>query len=140
MAERQVKVGLNEGGGPPPGYSWSVLYLTIADAEARKILRRDDQYEHVKDQIRDLAAQEDPTHPLTLRVEKIEDFYELKEKGGPLGKTNLRVFFTIDKEKRIIVLLGHYKKEEEGKTPSPVVRTMARRRRKYLNGDYGDAL
>ncbi len=140
MAEKQVKVGLNKGGGLEPGYKWSVLYLTIAETEARRILKRRDQYEHVTDQIRDLASKEDPTHPDTLRVNKIEDFYELKEKGGPLGKTNLRVFFIVEKEARTIVLLGHYKKEEEGSTPSPVVRTISRRRRKYRNGDYGDAL
>ncbi len=139
MSEKKIKVGLKKGGGPEPGYNWSVLYLIIAEAEARKILKRDDQYEHVITQIRDLATQKDPAHPTTLRIEPVKDFYELKEKGGPLGKINLRVFFIIEKEKRTIVLLGHYKKEEEGKTPSPVVRTMSRRRRKYLNGDYGDA-
>jgi hypothetical protein len=140
VTEKKLKVGLRAGGGPEPGYKWSVLFLTVAEAEARRILKRSDQYDHVIDQIRDLATQEDPSRPSTLRVERVGDFYELKEKGGPLGKTNLRVFFIIEEERKSIVLLGHYKKEEEGKTPSPVVRTMSRRRRKYLNGDYGDVL
>lgn len=109
MAKKQIKVGLKEGGGPEPGFEWSVVYLTIAENEARKILKRHDQYEHVTDQIRDLARQKDPTRPSTLRVEKVEGFYELKEKGGPLGKINLRVFFFVEHEKKTIVLLGHYK-------------------------------
>jgi hypothetical protein len=49
-------------------------------------------------QVKELAMEVDPTHPATVTVEAIEDFYELKEKGGILGKKNIRVFFGIDKQ------------------------------------------
>lgn len=136
MEDKKVKVGLKQGGGPEPGYKWTVEFLTIAEEEARKILARKDQYEHVVDQVRDLARQDDPTHPATIDVRQVEDVYELREKGGPLGRINLRVFFFLCKEKKTIVLLGNYKKEKDGATPPAVVRNMQRRKRKYLNGDY----
>jgi mRNA-degrading endonuclease RelE of RelBE toxin-antitoxin system len=134
--KKQVKVGIKEGGGPPPGYRWTVEFLTIAENEALKILTRQCQYEHVKDQIRELARHEDPKHSQTLRLQQVGDVWELKEKGGPLGKINLRVFYHVEQETRTIVLLGHYKKQNDGPTPPPVKRAMARRKRKYLAGEY----
>jgi len=138
VTKREVKVGVHRGGGPEPGYLWSVKYLTIAENEARRILQHQHQYDHVVDQIRDLARHTDPTHPSTQNVEKFADFFELKEKGGPLGRINLRVFFIVQQEQREIVLLGHYKKEVDGATPRAVVRKISRRARKYYRGDYAE--
>lgn len=137
MAMRQrIKTGARIGGGPEPGYKWNVGYLTLAADESRFLTET--QYEHVVDQIRELAQADDPTHPSTVTVRQVEDFWELKEKGGPLGKINLRVFFIVDKRegKKKIVLLGVLKKENEGHIPKSKKRVISRRRKKYLEGDF----
>lgn len=41
-----VKVGVRQGGGPPPGYRWTVLIPDLAYTEAMKFLS-DDQYQHL---------------------------------------------------------------------------------------------
>ena len=133
--KRRVKAGVREGAGPPPGYQWTVAYLTLAEDDAREFLD-DGQYAHVVDQIRALAREEDPSHPLTVSVAAVEDFLELREKGGPLGRINVRVFFFLDKSNRTIVVLGAFKKEADGSTPNATKRTMARRKRKYLRGEF----
>ncbi len=135
MAKR-LKVGLAAGGGPPPGYRWTVLYLQIGRDEAMGFLS-EDEYQHAVMQIRDLAEEQDPTHPTTLSVDAVEDFHELREKGGILGNKNVRVFFFLDKPRNSLVILGAVKKQNDGPTPLGDRRRMARRKRKYLNGDYG---
>ena len=77
------------------------------------------QYEHIAMQLKDLATHNDPTHSETLSVRAMtpEDFHELRDKGGVLGKTNVRVFFGIDKSRRAIVVLGCIKKQNDGPTP-----------------------
>ena len=125
-------------GGPPPGHEWNVEYLSVAQHEALRFLTTA-QYRHMVDQLRSLAREKDPTHPCTVRVENIEDFWELKDKGGPLGKINVRVFFFLVNDDRTIVVLGAFKKENDGLTP-PATRVLMRaRKRKYLNGEYGAA-
>lgn len=133
---QRIKTGARVGGGPQPGYKWNVEYLTIAADEASFLTET--QYEHVVDQIRELARADDPSHPSTVTVSPVDDFLELKEKGGPLGKINLRVFFIVDKRegKKKIVLLGALKKENDGQIPKAKRRTISRRKRKYLKGDY----
>jgi hypothetical protein len=88
-------------------------------------------------QLRDLAKHRDPTHSESLSLDKIEDFFELREKGGVLGRLNVRVFFGVDKDNRAIVILGVLKKENNGATPVGDKITMRRRWRKYQAGDYG---
>ena len=51
----------------------------------------------------------------------ISKFYELRDKGGVLGKINVRVYFAIIGDKKIILTLSAYKKEDEGKTPKHVI-------------------
>jgi len=70
-------------------------------------------------------------------VDQIEDFHELREKGGILGNKNVRIFFGINKGDRTILILGGFKKENNGPTPGGVKITMRRRWRKYQAGDYG---
>src|SRR6266540_4770184 len=98
MAENELKVGVWQGGGPPPGYKFTVLMPNLVYREARSFLTAD-QYEHGAGCMKDLAQHEDPTHSQTQRVESIDEFFELKDKGGILGKINLRVFFYVDKRK-----------------------------------------
>ncbi len=131
MAKKQVKTGLKLGGGPPPGFASNVEIFDVAFEEAMGILD-ESQYAHVADQVRALASEPDPTRAQTVRVEAVEDFYELKEKGGPLGKINLRVFFgVVNRKGRTIVILGVIKKENEDQTPPAVKRLMTRRLAKY---------
>jgi hypothetical protein len=133
---KQIKVGVQQGSGAPPGYRWTVLGLQIGHEEAMGFLSAD-QYQHLAMQIKDLAREQDPTHPVGSSVDAVEDFHELRDKGGVLGNTNVRVFFFLDKPRDAIVILGVIKKQNDGPTPLGDKRRMARRKRKYLNGDYG---
>ncbi|MBI1901279.1 MAG: hypothetical protein HYS13_09230 [Planctomycetia bacterium] len=131
---KQLKVGVWAGDGPPPGYRWNVGILDLAFDEVRRFLT-EDQYDHIAAQFKELARENDPSHSETASIDKIEDFYELRDKGGVLGKINVRVFFGLDKGS--IIVLGGIKKESEGQTPAGTKITMRRRWRKYKNGDYG---
>jgi hypothetical protein len=114
---KSLKVGVSRGGGPPPGFKWSVSYLDLAGNEARDLLN-EAQYAHVVDQLRSVASETTPTKPKTLDVRPIEDHHELRDKGGILGKINLRVYFTLDSGKQVILVLGVVKKEADGPTPN----------------------
>jgi hypothetical protein len=52
VARRALKVGVRRGGGPPPGYRWTVLVPDIAYEEARSFLN-EDQYQHEAMQVKD---------------------------------------------------------------------------------------
>ncbi len=95
------------------------------------------QYQHLAIQFRELAGEADPTHSKLVSIDKIEDFYELRDKGGILGHINVRVFFGIDDASRAIVVLGAIKKEKQGATPVGDKVRMRRRWRKYKKGEYG---
>jgi hypothetical protein len=126
---------VQRGGGPPPGYKWTVWIADVAHREARKFLNAD-QYQHIAMQIKELARADDPTHSETASVDAIEDFHELRDKGGILGGMNVRVFFYLDKPKKALVILGAIKKQNDGPTPKPDKIRMARRLRKYRNGEF----
>ena len=128
---KAVKVGVKEGGGPPPGYLWNVDLLGQAFDEAMGFLN-EDQYSHLASQVRELAMQEEPTRAETVDVRPVEDFHEIRDKGGILGKINARVFFFNHKPTRTILVLGAIKKENDGPTPIGDLRTMRRRKRLYL--------
>src|SRR5437870_5202850 len=136
MMGKQVTVGVHQGGGPPPGYQWTVLILSVAYDEARGFLN-EDQYQHAAMQVREVAREPDPSHSVTASVDAVEDFFELRDKGGILAGINLRVFFFLDKRKAALVVLGAIKKQNNGPTPTGDKLRMGRRKRKYLKGDYG---
>src|SRR5438105_3166685 len=110
---REIKVGVQRGGGPPPGYRWNVHILDVAHTEATKFLN-EDQYRHVAMQLKELARETDPTHSVTASVDAVEDFHELRDKGGVLGGMDVRVFFYLDKTGSAIVVLGAIKKHYDG--------------------------
>jgi len=116
-------------------YQRNVWILSLAYGEARKILT-DAQYAYVADQVRSLATEADPARSQLCSVDAIEDFHELREKHGVLGKINLRVFFCLDYGKRAIVILGAIKKENNGPTPGGTVITMRRRKGLYTAGKW----
>jgi len=135
MGKKNLKVGISVGQGRPPGYQWSVWVLNVAFKEAEFL--RDEQYEHLVLQFQELARQEDPTHSDVVSVRAItpEEFHELRDKGGVLGKLNVRVFFGVDKDARAIVVLGAIKKENDGPTPRGDMIRMRSRWRKYHSGE-----
>ena len=93
-----------------------------------KILNQD-QYEHLAQQFRELARQDDPSHSVTIDVKAIEDDLELRDEGGILGKLNVRVYFFLPKPSRSIVVLSVDKKEREN-APSEGVRSRISRRKR----------
>jgi hypothetical protein len=131
-----IKVGVHKGDGDP-AYKWNVLVLDLAFKDAMGFLD-DAKYHHEVEQIQELAREMDPTHAVTQTIASIEDFFELKDKGGPLGKINVRVFFTLDKPRAAIVILGAIFKQNNGQTPFGDRKRMKRRKRKYESGDFGE--
>lgn len=130
---KKIKIGINQGGGPPPGYLWNVRIIDLAFEEAMRILK-EFQYDHMADQVRDIATEDDPTHSETVDVRPIEDFYEIRDKGGPLGNLNVRVFFFLDHKTRTIVICGAINKKNDGATPLKDKVRMRRRKRAYFEG------
>lgn len=126
MERKPVKIGVLKGDGPPPGYEWNVLILDIAYQEAMSFLT-EEQYEHLAMQFKELAGDSDPSHSRVADVRKIEDYFELRDKGGILGKTNVRVFFGLEQDRKNIIVLGCFKKETDGKTPTGIRVSMRRR-------------
>jgi hypothetical protein len=128
---KPVKIGVKQGDGPPPGYRWNIDLLDQAFQEAMAFLD-EGQYGHMANQVRELARQEDPTHSDTVDVRPIEDYFEIRDKGGILRKINVRVFYFVHKPSRKIVVVGVIKKENNGPTPQGDKIRMRRRRRLYL--------
>jgi hypothetical protein len=136
LGKKQIKVGVRQSGGPDPGYLWNVGIIDFGFAEVSRLVNKH-EYEHLAMQVKELARESDPSHPLTVSVDAVEDFFELREKGGILGKKNMRIFFGIDKTARAIIILGGICKQNNGPTPDGTRVAMRRRWRKYKNGDYG---
>lgn len=130
---KPLRLGLRAGN---HGLKWSVYYLERAGKEAKDLLNSS-QHRHVLDAIRALAGEEDPRRPACEEVSPIDDFHELKLKGGLLGKINLRVFFDILDDQKAILLVHAWKKEAEAQTPSHVKRTVSKRLREFREGLYG---
>lgn len=114
--------------GPLHGAVWTLSYVDAVDRDANKFLDAD-QISHVIQQFESLAYEVDPTHPATQSVEPIDIFYELRDKGGILGKINFRGFFAVLQSTRTILVLGCFKKEAEDKTPGYIVARMRNRLR-----------
>lgn len=136
MAKKAIKIGVRQDDSRVPGYLWNVGILDIAFEQVRPILT-ESQYDHMAAQVKELARELDPTHPATVSVDAVESVFELRDKGGVLGKKNVRIFFGVDKAEKAIIILGGIKKENDGPTPSGTRIAMGRRWRKYQNGDYG---
>jgi hypothetical protein len=108
--------------------TWDLAYLKVASEEGRTFLS-EVQYDHAVHQFEALACEKDPSHPkCAVDVQSHGDFLEMRDKGGVLRKINLRVYFIlVDKPSKTIVVLGAYKKEDEGQTPRQVVIKMRNR-------------
>jgi len=119
-----------ERGTDDPPLLWTVKYWPAAQAEAKMLTPP--QYWHVADQLKEMARTKDCCACPTVDIAKISSFWELKDKGGPLGKINLRVFFIVDAERHSIVVLGIHKKEDEDQLRRSVIVRIERRERLYL--------
>jgi ABC-type transport system substrate-binding protein len=137
MSSNRLKIGVHKGAGPAPGYQWHILIVDFAYDEAMKFLDAA-QYAHLAEQFQELARQDDPSRSLVVSVDAIEDFHELRDKGGVLGSKNVRVFYYVDKRNRSIVVVGATLKQNNGPTPQTVKVRIRRRVRDYMNGSYGD--
>jgi len=115
--------------GDGPDQKWIPAYLEKAESEARGFLT-ELQYEHAVAQVLALCDEDDPTHPVLADVDAVEDFYELRDKYGVLGKINLRVFFWICRPHGTLIVLGAWKKENEGKTPARIIKRIKWRKRR----------
>jgi hypothetical protein len=113
---------------PPSGDPaiWALAYVDIADSDGRGFLDAD-QYAHAVELFDELASETDPRRPRKLSVKKIDQFFELRDKGGILGKINLRVFFAVLDASKTILVLGSIKKEDEGAVPRYIVTKMRNR-------------
>jgi len=128
---KPIKIGVRRSGGPPPGYRWTVEIVSQSFEEAMSFLN-EEQYQHLAQQVRELALQDDPTHSQTIDIRPIEDFHEIRDKGGILQRINCRVFYFVRKESKTIVVIGTIKKENNGPTPMGDKIRMRRRMRQYL--------
>lgn len=111
----------------------TVAVLPIAAKEGWEILTPG-QYLHAKDLIKQLVGFGVREFDSKLRIEQIGDFWELKDKGGTLGRINLRIYFRFAQESNEIVILKTYKKEDDGSAPPHIVIGLKNRFRQYLDG------
>lgn len=95
---------------------WTLGYLEACARDAKSFLN-DDQYAHLVQQFDELACERNPRMSDTLDIRPIEDFFELRDKGGILGKINVRVYFCVVDNRRLILALACWKKEADGQTP-----------------------
>jgi hypothetical protein len=108
-----------------------VIVLDQAYKEATQLLD-DDQYAHLAAQVKDLARESEPTRSRTVDVRPVEDFYEIRDKGGILKRLNIRVFFLVHKAKRLLVILGVMNKKNDGPTPTVNKLLVAYRMKKFI--------
>jgi hypothetical protein len=136
VAKKEIKVGVQAGSGAPRTYLWNVYILDIGFKEADQVFNQA-QYRHLALQVQEMARERQPSRCRTVDVQPIEDFYELRDRGGVLGSLNARVYLGIDHDTHSIVALGAIHKQNNGPTPIGDKVRMRRRWRKYLKGDYG---
>lgn len=118
----------------PP--QWALGYLEAAAKEARKFLS-EEQYSHAVHLFEEMSYDDDPTKSETQDIRKIGNFYELRDKGGILEKINLRIYFTIIEEIKLILILAAHKKEEDGQVPKHI-RIKVRNRLRIAKGQMAE--
>jgi len=74
--------------------TWQLAYIDAAERDARKFLN-EDQYAHAVQLFDELSLESNPRCSTTQDVRPIDEFYELRDKGGILGRINLRVYFAV---------------------------------------------
>ena len=115
----------------------AVVVLESAKRDGKKFLN-DGQYFHMVGVIQRLVDFNNSDEISDLRIEPIENFFELKEKGGLLGKINVRIYFAHLQDEGRIVVLKAYKKDEDGQVSRHVVITVQARLRAYIQDGPSD--
>jgi len=116
---------------PPPALAVDRIdCLQIAVAEAKGFLDGP-RYEHAVDLVKRLRDFCDREKTSDLNLKAVENFFEISDKGGVLGKINLRIFFAYYSRWRTIVILGVWKKEVENQTPAYIKERMKNRMNWY---------
>ena len=98
------------------------------------------QYLHLKDLVKQLVGVGRKEYESHLNIGPFGDFWELKEKGGTLGRKNMRVYFRFDSNVNDVVVLHTYKKEDDGQAPPHIKTRLKNRWNCYLRGDFDDSL
>jgi hypothetical protein len=100
--------------------SYEVVVLKKAIDEGRKELN-DGEYWHVVNILRKLVDFNDSAAMSELDIKPIDGIYELREKGGLLGKKNMRFFFDAFPKANKLVIARAYRKDEEDQTPRHII-------------------
>lgn len=111
-----------------------VAVLAVAKKEARGFLSAG-QYLHMTDLVKQLTGFGIRHFESNLRIEPFGDFWELKDKGGVLGRLNVRVYFAHVDARNEVVVLSTYKKEDDGPAPTHIMYRLKNRLRMYLDGE-----
>ena len=98
------------------------------------------QYLHLKDLVKQLVGFGRQAYESNLTIAPFGDFWELKAKGGVLGRKNMRVYFKFDKGANDVVVLHTYKKEDDRQAPPHVQIRVKNRWNCYVRGDFGGSL
>ena len=112
-----------------------VVVPDVVRREARKFLSIG-QYVHVTDFVKQLVGFGSRRYDRTMRIEALGDFWELKEKGGVLGRINVRIYFAFVEANNQVILLSAYKKEDDGAAPPHIILRLRNRLRAYHRGDF----
>jgi hypothetical protein len=135
MEQDPLRIGVTEGRGQPPGYQWHVWLIGFVCEETLKLVG-DLGYAHLRDQVQQLAREQEPSRSDIVDVRPVEDFFEIRDKGAPFGGANIRLFFGLDHEARVIIPLGTIKKQNNGPTPQGDKVRMRRRWQAYRRGEF----
>jgi len=117
------------------GQAWQrVIVLPIAAKEGWNELTPG-QYLHVKDHVKQLVGFGRKEFDTSITIAPFGEFWELKIKGGVLGKKNIRVYFKHHQSANEIVVLHTYKKEDDGQAPRHIPIKLKNRFKFYLDRD-----
>lgn len=116
-------------------HSWqTVVVPTVVRRESREFLTIG-QYVHVTDFVKQLSGFGLQRYDRTMCIAPIDEFWELKEKGGLLGKINVRVYFAVIKHANEIAVLHAYKKEDDSQVHPSVLLLVRQRHRRFMGGE-----
>lgn len=111
----------------------TVVVLDWAKFEGLKILT-EREYWYVVPFVRRLSEFGDLKSTADLDIKQINDFWELRLKGGFLGRKNIRIYFAFVAERHEVVVLMTYKKEEDRRVSPSILITLEDRLDDYLEG------
>lgn len=118
----------------------TVVVLEAAKKEGRAFLTPG-QYEHIVQLEQELVEFGSSKLRPDLDIRQLEGtLWELRDKGGVLGKKNVRVYFAFLSERHEIVVLSTYKKEDDGPLPRHIVIRVKNRLRHYCAGSLDESL